>query len=188
VERWRAIRSQIHAEVCARGFDPSRNTFMQSYDRTEVDASLLMIPLTGFLPATDPRVVGTVREIERTLLRDGLLLRYLSEAPYDIDGLPPGEGMFLPCSFWLADVYVQLGRRDEALRLFEHLLSLRNDVGLLAEEYDPRTRRQVGNFPQAFSHLALVNTACNLGRAPGGPALHRCVEAKATPASRRAAR
>jgi GH15 family glucan-1,4-alpha-glucosidase len=160
VARWRCLRDVIHAEICQKGFDPGRNTFVQSFGSKELDASLLMIPLVGFLPAADPRVQGTVAAIERDLLRDGLVLRYLSHA--EVDGLPPGEGVFLPCSFWLADNLVLLGRRDDARRLFEHLLELRNDVGLLSEEYDPRAKRLVGNFPQAFSHVALANTAYNL--------------------------
>ncbi len=160
IERWRKIRDDIHIEVCARGFSKATNSFAESYDSDELDASLLMIPIVGFLPPDDPRVTGTVAAIERELNADGFVLRYRTEA--GADGLPPGEGAFLPCSFWLADVYAQQGREPEAEALFERLLALRNDVGLLAEEYDPRVRRQVGNFPQAFSHLALVNTALNL--------------------------
>jgi GH15 family glucan-1,4-alpha-glucosidase len=174
VERWRAIRDEIHREVCTRGYDAGRNTFTQVYGRPELDAALLSISLTGFLPVTDPRVVGTVAAIERELIQDGLVLRYRTDDHRGPDGLPPGDGAFLPCSFWLADVYIQMGRRDEAVRLFEQLLALRNDVGLLSEEYDPRARRMLGNFPQAFSHLALVNTAHNLTAAPERPALHRC--------------
>jgi GH15 family glucan-1,4-alpha-glucosidase len=136
---------------------------------------MLMIPLVGFLPCDDPRVVGTVAAVERELLRDGLVMRYRTDDDREIDGLPRGEGVFLPCSFWLADNYVQQGRRDEAGALFERLLALRNDVGLLAEEYDPQGKRLLGNFPQAFSHLALVNTAYNLARVPKHPAMHRCV-------------
>jgi GH15 family glucan-1,4-alpha-glucosidase len=162
IDRWRAIRAEIHAEVCARAFDPHRNTFVQAFDRPAVDANLLMIPLVGFLPPHDPRVAGTVAAIERELLVDGFVQRYRTEDHKAVDGLPPGEGVFLPCSFWLADAYVELGRRNEAQRLFERLIALRNDVGLLPEEYDPRGRRFLGNFPQAFSHLALVNTAYNL--------------------------
>jgi len=160
LERWRAVRDEIHAEVCARGFDPALNAFVQAYGSTQLDASLLMLPLVGFLPPDDPRVRGTVEAIERGLVSDGLVLRYDSRATDD--GLPPGEGTFLACSFWLADNLTLLGRHDDARRLFEHLLSLRNDVGLLAEEYDTRRGRQVGNFPQALSHLALVGTALNL--------------------------
>ena len=127
----------------------------------------------GFLPADDPRVIGTVRAIERDLLHDGFVLRYLTERGGAADGLPPGEGVFIPCSFWLADVYIQMDRRDDALRLFERLLALRNDLGLLSEEYDPRSGRLLGNFPQAFSHLSLVNTAYNLTVDPARPATHR---------------
>ena len=162
-DRWRALRERIHAEVCREGYDASLGSFVQSYGSTQLDASLLMIPLVGFLPARDPRVVGTVAAIEQRLMVDGLVMRY--DTSSTVDGLPPGEGAFLACSFWLADNYVLLDRRDEARALFERLLSLRNDVGLLAEEYDPRLRRQAGNFPQAFSHVALVDTALNLDSA-----------------------
>ena len=160
VERWHALCTQIHDEICRRGFDRTKNSFVQSYDSTELDASLLLIPMTGFLPADDPRMTGTVRAIERDLLEDGFVHRY--RTCESIDGLPPGEGAFLPCTFWLADNYLLQGRVDEARRLFDRLLALRNDVGLLAEEYDPAAKRQLGNFPQAFSHVALVNTASNL--------------------------
>jgi GH15 family glucan-1,4-alpha-glucosidase len=163
VAHWRALRARIHEEVCARGFDPSLGAFVQSYGSKQLDASLLMIPIVGFLPPDDPRVRGTVAAIERRLMADGLVFRY--DTGSAVDGLPPGEGAFLACSFWLADNYVLLGRRDEARALFERLLALRNDVGLLAEEYDPRLRRMVGNFPQAFSHVALVDTALNLDHA-----------------------
>jgi GH15 family glucan-1,4-alpha-glucosidase len=171
-ERWRALRDQIHAEVCARGFDASRGTFTRFYGTREVDAALLMIPLVGFLPASDPRVAGTVKAIEQDLMRDGLVLRYRTDAAGS-DGLPPGEGVFLPCSFWLADVKVQLGQREEARRCFERLLALRNDVGLLSEEYDPVGKSLLGNFPQAFSHLALLNTAYNLSADPEKPVRSR---------------
>jgi GH15 family glucan-1,4-alpha-glucosidase len=160
VDRWKALRSQIHADICTHGFDTEKNSFVQYYGGKHLDASLLMIPLVGFLPASDPRMQGTVAAIERELTVDGLVLRYLPTG--EIEGLPPGEGTFLACSFWLADNYAMMGRMDDARRLFEHLLSLRNDVGLLAEEYDPRINRQLGNFPQAFSHVALINTAHNL--------------------------
>ena len=162
VDRWRRIQATIHAEVCARGYDGARNTFTQVYGRPEVDASLLMIPRVGFLPPTDGRVRGTVEAIERDLVTEGLVLRYRTDTESSMDGLPPGEGVFLPCSFWLADAYAQMGRHDDARRLFERLLALRNDVGLLPEEYDPHGGRFLGNFPQAFSHVALVNTAYNL--------------------------
>jgi GH15 family glucan-1,4-alpha-glucosidase len=173
IDKWRRIRDQIHAEVCARGFDATANTFTQSYGRPEVDASLLMIPLVGFLPATDERVIGTVRAVERELMLNGFLRRYRTEPQHSPDGLPSGEGVFLPCSFWLADVYVQLGRRDEAERLFKRLCGLANDLGLLSEEYDPIAERQLGNFPQAFTHLALVNTAFNLSGHPASAAVQR---------------
>lgn len=170
VEKWRCLRDTIHAEVCQRGFDPARNTFVQSYGSQSLDAALLMLPLVGFLPANDPRVLGTVDAIERELVSDGLVRRYTPEA--ELEGVSGSEGFFLPCSFWLADNYALQGRTDEARALFERLLALRNDVGLLAEEYDPVTREMLGNFPQAFTHVALVNTAHNLS---GGhsPAHHR---------------
>jgi GH15 family glucan-1,4-alpha-glucosidase len=163
VDRWRDLRSRIHDEVCRRGFDAGMNSFVQTYDSKELDASLLLIPTTGFLPPDDPRVRGTIEAVEHHLLVDGFVLRYDTRATDD--GLPSGEGAFLACSFWLADAYVLIGRVDDARRLFERLLALRNDLGLLSEEYDPRARRLVGNFPQAFSHIALVNTANNLARA-----------------------
>jgi GH15 family glucan-1,4-alpha-glucosidase len=163
LERWKALRQQIHDEVCAKGYDPELGAFVQAYGSKLLDASVLQIPVVGFLPPTDPRIRSTVERIEERLLVDGLVLRYDSAATDD--GLPPGEGAFLACSFWLADNYVMLGRQDDALALFERLLSLRNDVGLLAEEYDPHSKQQLGNFPQAFSHVALVDTALNLGRA-----------------------
>jgi GH15 family glucan-1,4-alpha-glucosidase len=160
LERWRQVRDRIHDTICKCGFDSSRNTFTQSFGSGELDASLLLMPIVGFLPPDDPRVRGTVAAIERELMVDGLVRRYRSNT--EVDGLPPGEGVFLPCSFWLADSYTLQNRHAEARALFERLLSLRNDVGLLAEEYDPHSRRQVGNFPQAFSHLALIGTALNL--------------------------
>jgi GH15 family glucan-1,4-alpha-glucosidase len=172
LDRWRTARDAIHAQVCARGFDATKNAFVQSYGSTALDASLLLIPVVGFLPPDDARVRGTVAAIERDLLRDGFVLRY--DTGLAGDGLPPGEGAFLACSFWLADNYVLQGRHEEARVLFERLLSLCNDVGLLAEEYDPAARRQLGNFPQAFSHLALINTAHNLMGV--GPAAERAGE------------
>ncbi len=159
VERWRRLRRDIHEEVCAKGYDASRRTFVRSYGSDGVDASLLMMPMVGFLPPSDERIRGTVAAVEHDLMREGLLLRY---PPGTEDGLPPGEGAFLACSFWLADTYVLLGRLDEARRLFERLTGLCNDVGLLSEEYDTEAERLIGNFPQALSHLALVNTAYNL--------------------------
>jgi GH15 family glucan-1,4-alpha-glucosidase len=188
VGRWRAIRDAIQREVCERGFDRRRNTFTQYYGSEALDASLLVLPLVGFLPPNDPRLAGTVAAIERELMHDGLVMRYPTgrqttakpdgdtAAPSEVDavdGLPPGEGAFLACSFWLADNYVLLGRIDEAERLFDRLVGLTNDVGLLAEEYDPVAGRQLGNFPQAFSHLALINTAHNLTRGRTHPAEHR---------------
>jgi GH15 family glucan-1,4-alpha-glucosidase len=157
IERWRQLRDTIHRQVCEDGFDPKENTFVQSYDSTHLDASLLLIPQVGFLPADDSRVVGTIAAIERRLVVDGLVLRYSTTT--DVDALPPGEGTFLPCSFWLADSYLLTGRRQESEALFERLLSLSNDVGLFAEEYDARAKRMLGNFPQALTHMALVNTA-----------------------------
>ena len=165
VERWRKARAAIHEEVCQRGFDRELNSFTGFYGSKRLDASLLMIPLVGFLPANDPRMIGTVAAIERELVRDGFVQRYAADAQTEsIDGLPPGEGAFLPCTFWLADNLALQGRLDEARALFERLLSLRNDLGLLAEEYDPAQRRQLGNYPQAFTHVALVNTAFNLSQ------------------------
>jgi GH15 family glucan-1,4-alpha-glucosidase len=161
VDRWRVLRDEIHAEVCECGFDESLGSFVQSYGSRELDASLLLIPLVGFLPAEDPRVRGTVEAIERGLLEDGLVLRYRTHDG-GVDGLPAGEGVFLPCSFWLVDCYELLGRHDDAHALFGRLVGLANDVGLLSEEYDPRERRLLGNFPQAFTHLALVNSAFNV--------------------------
>ncbi len=163
VDRWRVERDRIHADVCANGFDPELGSFVQFYGSAELDASLLLLPIVGFLPVSDPRIYGTVEAIERHLLVDGLVLRYHTAAAAP-DGLPPGEGAFLACTFWLADVYVLMGRIDEARRLFLRLMRLRNDVGLLAEEFDPAAGRQVGNFPQAFSHISLLNTAYNLTR------------------------
>jgi GH15 family glucan-1,4-alpha-glucosidase len=191
VDRWRAVRDQIHREVCAKGYDAELGSFVQSYGSRELDASLLLLPLVGFLPASDPRIRGTVAAIERELLEDGYVLRYRTMAGSHagqaadarpggrtpdhapaVDGLPPGEGVFLPCSFWLADCYELLGRHDEARELFVRLVGLSNDLGLLAEEYDPAAGRLLGNFPQAFTHLTLVNTAFNI--APHLPSpMHR---------------
>ena len=160
LDRWRKIRERIHNDVCAHGFNNELCSFVRSYGSKELDASLLLLPVIGFLPPQDPRIIGTIEAMERGLMHDGLVRRY--DTGTSDDGLPAGEGMFLACSFWLADAYLMLGRRDDAVQLFERLLSLRNDLGLLSEQYESRTRRLVGNFPQAFSHLALVNTACNL--------------------------
>jgi GH15 family glucan-1,4-alpha-glucosidase len=165
IERLWRIRDEIHEDVCRNGFDPALGSFVQAYGSKALDASLLLLPLVGFLPPTDPRIIGTVSAIERRLVVDGFVMRY--DTGEVVDGLPPGEGAFLACSFWLADNYILQGRIAEARELFERLLSLRNDVGLLAEEFDPRLGRQVGNFPQAFSHVALVNTAFNLTRTQG---------------------
>ena len=178
-------------EMVKAGFSGSKGAFTQSYGSEALDASLLLIPLVGFLPASDPRVAGTVAAVERELLRDGFVLRYATgestvaapaghvaadgggEQVDHVDGLPPGEGAFLACTFWLVDNYILVGRQDEAERLFERLVGLANDVGLLAEEYDPAAGRQLGNFPQAFSHLSLINTAYNLTRGQTGPAEQR---------------
>ncbi len=184
-EHWRALADRIHDDVCRNGYDPDRNTFVQSYGSTALDASLLLLPLIGFLPATDPRIIGTVAAIEADLTVDGLVQRYLTDPETDPetdpdpetdidggsapattgDGLPPGEGTFLLCSFWLVDNLALQGRLGDATALFEQLLDLRNDVGLLSEEYDPSTGRLLGNLPQAFSHIGLVNSACRLAAA-----------------------
>ena len=163
VDRWRAARQRVHDSVCRQGYDPELSSFVQSYGSKELDASLLALPLFGFIPADDPRMVGTVRAIERELLRDGFVARYRTQS--GVDGLPPGEGVFLPCSFWLADNYLLQGRVEEARSLFERLCRLTNDLGLLSEEYEPVGRRFLGNFPQAFSHVSLINTALALSRA-----------------------
>ncbi|MFL9874754.1 glycoside hydrolase family 15 protein [Paraburkholderia megapolitana] len=160
LERWRELRDEIHADVCEKGWNPAKQAFTQSYGSDELDASILMLPIVGFLPPSDSRIASTVAAVERELLHDGLVLRYRT-TEYD-DGLPPGEGTFLACSFWLVDNLALLGRLDDAHRLFRRLLALSNDLGLLAEEYDPVAGRLVGNFPQAFSHVALVHTAMNL--------------------------
>ena len=164
--RWREIADEIHAQVCERGFDAGLNSFVQAYDSKRLDASLLLIPLVGFLPPEDPRVRGTLRAIEERLLIDGeFVLRYETEHP--TDGLPAGEGAFLACSFWLVDNYLLQDRYSEARELFARLLSRCNDVGLLAEEFDPRTGRMLGNFPQAYSHVGLINCALGLSRRKG---------------------
>ncbi len=170
VERWRALRDTAHAQICERGFSSKLGSFTQYYGGDALDASLLLIPIVGFLPADDPRVMGTVAAIEKGLMEDGFVKRY--DTGTSVDGLSGHEGAFLPCSFWLADNYVLMGRDAEARALFERLVGLCNDVGLLSEEYDARAKRQVGNFPQAFSHVALINTAHNLCREVG-PAMHR---------------
>jgi GH15 family glucan-1,4-alpha-glucosidase len=165
--QWTELRDEIHADVCRHGFNSERNAFTQYYGATELDASLLTIPLVGFLPSTDPRVLATTAAIERELMEDGFVRRYRTEAAPEVDGLPPGEGVFLPCTYWLCDNYALAGRLDEARALFKRLLSLRNDLGLLSEQYDPASKRLLGNFPQAFSHVSLVNSALNLTRQHG---------------------
>jgi GH15 family glucan-1,4-alpha-glucosidase len=173
IARSRSIRDEIHAEVCAKAYDEDRKTFVQAYGSPNLDAALLMMPLVGFLPATDERIQATVDAIRRELTIDGFVTRYTTDNA--VDGLPPGEGVFLPCSFWLVDNLALMGRVDEARALFGRLVGLANDVGLLAEEYDPDSRRLLGNFPQAFTHVALVNSAYNLSKieTAGGPAHHR---------------
>jgi GH15 family glucan-1,4-alpha-glucosidase len=162
VARWREIAGRIHEQVCAQAFNADLGAFVQSYGSKELDASVLLIPLVGFLPPNDPRVRSTIAAIERTLMPDGLVLRY--DPISSKDGLPGREGAFLACSFWMADNLALVGRRDDARRLFTKLIGLRNDLGLLSEEYDTKAKRLVGNFPQAFSHLALINTAYNLSK------------------------
>ncbi len=169
-DRWRTLRDEIHDDVMSKGYDADRRTFVQCYGSRELDASLLVVGLVGFLPPSDPAVLGTVAAIERELTVDGYIVRYRTETA--VDGLPAGEGVFLPCTFWLVDNLALQGRAEEATKLFERLLALRNDVGLLAEEYDPSSGRQLGNFPQAFTHVGLVNSAHNL-EAPTGPATQR---------------
>jgi GH15 family glucan-1,4-alpha-glucosidase len=174
VARWRRLRDEIKADVCERGWDGNRRTFTQYYGGSELDAALLMMPLVGFLPVADDRVRGTVAAVERELCEEGLVHRY-KHRDGAVDGLPPGEGAFLACTFWLADNYALAGRSEEARATFERLLALRNDVGLLAEQYDMAARRQRGNFPQAFSHVPLINTARNLSLG-GGPGHRRSEE------------
>jgi len=163
LDRWRALAAEIHADVCRRGFDRELGSFVQCYGGKQLDASLLLLPEVGFLPPDDPRVRGTLKAIEQRLLVDGFVMRYDTDASKD--GLPPGEGAFLACSFWLVDAYILQNRWADAHRMFDRLVALRNDVGLLSEEYDQRAGRLVGNFPQAFTHVALVNSAFNLTRA-----------------------
>jgi GH15 family glucan-1,4-alpha-glucosidase len=170
VNRWKEVRAAIHDDICANGFDTKKNSFVQHYGGDALDASLLLMPQVGFLPPDDPRVAGTIAAIERELMRDGFVLRYSTRETDD--GLAGEEGAFLACSFWLADAYVLCGRRDDARALFDRLLALRNDLGLLAEQYDPRGKRLVGNFPQGFSHIGLINTAHNLVESEG-PAKQR---------------
>jgi GH15 family glucan-1,4-alpha-glucosidase len=169
--RWKKLRAEIHDDVCQKGFNRSRNAFVQFYGSDQLDASLLMVPLVGFLPAHDPRVVGTVEAIQRELVFDGFVKRYVQNDS-EIDGLQGNEGVFLPCSFWLADNLALLGRHHEARQLFEQLIKLCNELGLISEEYDPSKKRLLGNFPQAFTHVALINTAQNLS-VERGPARRR---------------
>jgi GH15 family glucan-1,4-alpha-glucosidase len=170
IDKWSHLRKKIHDQVCSEGFDPELNSFIQNYGSKKLDASLLMLPLVGFLPPTDPRILGTVEAIQKRLMRDGFIERYSADP--EIDGLPSGEGVFLICTFWLADNLALQGRYAEAREIFERLLDLCNDVGLLSEEYDPKARRLVGNFPQAYSHVGLINTVRNLTKI-GGSAEHR---------------
>jgi GH15 family glucan-1,4-alpha-glucosidase len=165
VEEWRTLRQTIHEQVCAEGFNAKVGAFTQYYGSDALDASLLMIPLVGFLPATDPRVRSTIEAVERDLTEDGFVLRYRATDAHAVDGLQGHEGAFLACSFWLADCLHLIGRHDDGVALFERLVGLSNDIGLLAEEYDAVAKRQVGNFPQAFSHVSLVNSAYNLSGA-----------------------
>jgi GH15 family glucan-1,4-alpha-glucosidase len=176
VGQWRQLRAQIAAEVCERGFDAQIGSFVQSYGSKQLDASLLLLPSVGFLPVSDPRIGGTIRAIEQRLLAHDFVMRY--DTSNSVDGLPPGEGVFLACSFWLVDAYVLQGRRQDAERLFKRLIGLRNDVGLLSEEYDPVAQRLIGNFPQAFSHVGLINSAFNLTRSlmPSGQRSQQIVE------------
>jgi GH15 family glucan-1,4-alpha-glucosidase len=168
VEEWRALRETMRERILREGYDAGRNSFTQYFGGTELDASLLLIPRTGFLPPDDPRVLGTVAAIEKDLFIDGFVMRYRTQS--HLDGLPAGEGAFLACTFWLVDAYVALGRREEAEKLFDRLVNLSNDLGLMSEEYDPGRKRLVGNFPQAFSHVALVSAAMSLWK--GGKAIH----------------
>jgi GH15 family glucan-1,4-alpha-glucosidase len=168
LDHWRDVRDKIHAAVCEQGYSQTKHAFVQSFGSEDLDASLLMIPLVGFLPHEDPRVRNTVAAIQKELMEDGLVMRYRTET--GADGLPPGEGVFLACSFWLVDCLHMQGRTAEAQDLFARLLSLRNDLGLLSEEYDTQAKRLVGNFPQAFSHIALISTAMNLSTSHAGPA------------------
>jgi GH15 family glucan-1,4-alpha-glucosidase len=167
VDRWRQLRDEIHAEVCREAFNVELNSFTQSYGSSELDASTLLIPLLGFLPPDDPRVIGTVEAIQRDLTRDGFVERYKTYDENEVDGIVGREGVFLPCSFWLVDALLMLERENEARALFEKLLAVANDLGLLAEEYDPAAQRQLGNFPQAFTHVGLVNSAYNLSHHNG---------------------
>jgi GH15 family glucan-1,4-alpha-glucosidase len=170
--RWKHLRDQIHREVCERGYNSTVRSFTQSYGSEQLDASILMMPLVGFLPPDDERVRNTIAAVERELMTDGLVSRYKTDQS-DVDGLPEGEGVFLPCSFWMVDCLHLVGRKKEARQLFERLLDLRNDVGLLSEEYDVKRKRLLGNFPQAFSHVGLVNSADILSEKPEAAARRR---------------
>lgn len=181
VAHWAAVRDAIHAQICERGFDKAQQSFTQSYGDSALDASLLLLAVVGFLPPEDSRIKSTVALIERRLLRNGLVMRY--DTSTGTDGLAPGEGAFLACSFWLVDNYVLQRRLDDAHALFKKLLSYRNDVGLLAEEYDPLKKLQLGNFPQAFSHLALINSAHSLAKS-NGPAQQRASGSAETPSAK----
>jgi len=176
VDKWKRLRRQIHEEVCTEGYDSERGIFTQFYGSQGLDGALLMIPLVGFLPASDPRVERTVEAVQRELCRDGLVLRYEQQDTEHIDGLPPGEGAFLACSFWLVDCLALMGRLDEAVKLYERLLSLTNDLHLLSEMYDPVGKRLLGNFPQAFTHVSLIDSAFNLREVPCAPAKERGAE------------
>jgi len=180
-ERWRKLRDTIHRDVCEKAFNAELNSFTQAYGSRQLDASCLLIPQVGFLPYDDPRVRGTIEAIEKNLMVEDFVLRYRTEETND--GLPPGEGVFLACSFWMVSALRMLGRLNDAKRLFERLLAVRNDVGLLAEEYDPRTKRQLGNFPQALSHISLINAAFEFNRATS-PGEQR---AQSTPAQQHSA-
>jgi GH15 family glucan-1,4-alpha-glucosidase len=171
VDRWRAVREEIREEVCREGYDDELGSFVQSYGSKEIDAAALMIPSVGFLPADDPRMVGTIAAIQERLMADGFVRRY--DPGSHVDGLPGGEGAFLPCTCWLADCLALQGRHDEARELFERVLDVRNDVGLLSEEYDVTRGRLIGNFPQAFSHVSVIGTARNLSPREVGPAERR---------------
>jgi GH15 family glucan-1,4-alpha-glucosidase len=173
MDHWRHLRDEIHAEVCEKGFDVELNSFTQYYGSKLLDSSLLMLAPLGFLPPDDPRIVGTVEAIEKNLVVDGFVLRYQTDTEEDVDGLKGSEGAFLMTSFWLADNFVLLGRNDEAKEMFDRLCGVCNDVGLLSEEYDPKDDRLLGNFPQAFSHVSLINTAANISLAERGPSMMR---------------
>jgi GH15 family glucan-1,4-alpha-glucosidase len=179
LERWRQTRDAIHRDVCEHAFDAGQNAFTQAYGSRVLDASSLLIPMVGFLPIDDARVRGTIAAIERELVRAGLVYRYTEDGSPNVDGLPPGEGAFLACSFWLVDCFAMAGRQAEAEAFFEALCALCNDVGLLSEEYEPHARRFLGNFPQAFSHVGLVNSAFNLWH-PDSPARRRCAAGGST--------